>query len=337
MATNNPNNSADGLHKAGVLLMALEEDNTAEVFQHLSPREIQEISQHMAGMDHVSHEEMQDVLNDFHEESEQFSVLSLDSNEYLRKVLTKVMGAERAASLLEDIMETSSNSSGIDTLNMIDASSVAEMIRDEHPQIIATILVHLERNQAAAILELFDDKLRNDVMLRVATFSGVQPAALQELTEVLGSMLDGQNLKRSKMGGVRTAAEILNLMNSSLEDVVIDTVRGYSEDLAQNILDEMFLFENLLEVDNRSIKLILKEVDSNSLAVALKGESNELRDKFTNNMSQRAASLLLEDMEARGRIRVSEVEAEQKNILQVVRRLTDSGDIVLLSGDDDYV
>ncbi len=339
MATNNPdnNNAAGGLHKAGVLLMALEENNTAEVFQHLSPREIQEISQHMARMDHVSHEEMQSVLDEFHEESEQFSVLSLDSNEYLRSVLTKVMGAERATSLLEDIMETSSSSSGIDTLNMIDASSVAEMIRDEHPQIIATILVHLERHQAAGVLEFFDDKLRNDVMLRIATFSGVQPAALQELTEVLGNMLDGQNLKRSKMGGVRTAAEILNLMNSSAEDVVIDTVRSYSEDLAQNILDEMFLFENLLEVDDRSIKLILKEIDSSSLAVALKGESEELRNKFTRNMSQRAAGLLLEDMEARGRVRVSEVEAEQKNILQVVRRLTDSGDIVLLSGDDDYV
>src|SRR5699024_2717545 len=144
--------------------------------------------------------------------------------------------------------------------NLMEASSVSEMIRDEHPQIIATILVHLERRQAAEVLELFDEKLRDDVVLRIATFSGVQPAALQELTEVLGGMLDGQNLKRSKMGGVRTAAEILNLMNSSQEETVIEAMRSHNEELAQRIIDEMFLFENLLNVDDRGIQLILKEI-----------------------------------------------------------------------------
>jgi len=214
---------------------------------------------------------------------------------------------------------------------------VAELIRDEHPQIIATILVHLERHQAASVLELFDDKLRNDVVLRIATFSGVQPAALQELTEVLSNMLDGQNLKRSKMGGVRTAAEILNLMNSNQEETAIETVRSHSEDLAQKIIDEMFLFENLLDLDDRSIQLVLKEIDTNSLVVALKGAPDSLMEKFLRNMSRRAADLMREDMEARGPIRVSQVEAEQKAILQVVRRLADAGEIVLTGGDDAYV
>merc|ERR1711964_717655 len=148
------------------------------------------------------------------------------------------LGSERATSLIEDILETTGENSGIDALNLMEASMVSELIRDEHPQIIATILVHLDRHQAADILELFEEKLRNDVVLRIATFSGVQPAALQELTEVLTSMLDGQNLKRSKMGGVRTAAEILNLMNSAQEEVAIETVRSHSEDLAQKIIDE---------------------------------------------------------------------------------------------------
>lgn len=326
-----------GIQKSSILLMALEEDVSAEVFKHLSAREIQEVSQQMARVTKVSHGDMQAVIDGFHEESEQFSMFTNASGEYLRAVLTKVMGAERAASLLEDIMETTQSNAGIDTLNLIDAGTVSEMIRDEHPQIIATILIHLERSQAADVLEQFPEKLRNDVMLRIATFTGVQPAALQELTDVLGSMLEGQNLKRSKMGGVKTAAEILNLMNSNSEEAVVDTVRSYSEDLAQRILDEMFVFENLIDVDDRSIKLILKEIDSGSLAVALKGESQDLRDKFISNMSSRAAELLLEDMEARGRVRVSQMEAEQKAILAVVRRMADKGEIVLAAGDDEYV
>lgn len=335
--SNNTATKMTGLHKAGVLLMALDEDDTVEVFKYLSAREIQELSQYMATLQHVSHEEMQQVVNDFYEESEQFSMFSMSSSDYLRSVLTKVLGNERASSLLEDIMETSEEASGIDTLNLIEASTVSEMIREEHPQIIATILVHLERGQASDILELFDEKLRNDVMLRIATFSGVQPAALQELTEVLGTMLDGQNLKRSKMGGVKTAAEILNLMNTNLEETIIDNVRRYSDDLAQRIQDEMFLFENLLELDDRAIRMLLKEIDANSLAVALKSAPEQLRDRFTGNMSQRAAQLLLEDMENRGPVRVSQVEAEQKAIIQIVRRMADSGDIILHAGDDDFV
>ncbi|WP_373183785.1 flagellar motor switch protein FliG [Halomonas campaniensis] len=326
-----------GARRSAILLLALDEDSAAEVFKFLSAKEIQAISAEMARLDQVSHEEMQQVLADFHAETEEFIALNLNSSEHIRSVLTKALGSERASSLIEDVLESSGASSGIDALNLMEASLVAELIRDEHPQIIATVLIHLERHQAADVLELFDDKLRNDVVLRIATFSGVQPAALQELTEVLSGMLDGQNLKRSKMGGARTAAEILNLMNSSQEEAVIETVRAHSEDLAQKIIDEMFLFENLLDLDDRSIQLVLKEIDTNSLVVALKGAPEALMDKFLRNMSQRAADLVREDMEARGPIRVSQVEAEQKAILQIVRRLADSGEIVLSGGDDTYV
>ncbi|MDI5987296.1 flagellar motor switch protein FliG [Halomonas sp. M4R5S39] len=326
-----------GARRSAILLLALDEDSAAEVFKYLSAGEIQQISAEMARLDQVSHEEMQQVLAEFHQETEEFIALNLNSSDHIRSVLTKALGSERASSLIEDILETSGASSGIDALNLMEAPLVTELIRDEHPQIIATVLIHLERHQAAAVLELFDDKLRNDVVLRIATFSGVQPAALQELTEVLSGMLDGQNLKRSKMGGVRTAAEILNLMNSSQEETVIETVRAHNEDLAQKIIDEMFLFENLLDLDDRSIQLVLKEIDTNSLVVALKGAPEALMDKFLRNMSQRAADLVREDMEARGPIRVSQVEAEQKAILQVVRRLADTGEIVLSGGDDTYV
>ncbi|WP_302139208.1 flagellar motor switch protein FliG [Halomonas alkalicola] len=333
---NKPQNIS-GARRSAILLLALDEDSAAEVFKYLSAKEIQLISAEMARLDQVSHDEMRQVLADFHAETEEFIALNLNSSDHIRSVLTKALGSERASSLIEDVLESSGASSGIDALNLMEASMVAELIRDEHPQIIATVLIHLERHQAADVLELFDDKLRNDVVLRIATFSGVQPAALQELTEVLSGMLDGQNLKRSKMGGVRTAAEILNLMNSSQEEAVIETVRAHSEDLAQKIIDEMFLFENLMDLDDRSIQLVLKEIDTNSLVVALKGAPEALMDRFLRNMSQRAADLVREDMEARGPIRISQVEAEQKAILQIVRRLADSGEIVLTGGDDTYV
>ncbi|SHM27351.1 flagellar motor switch protein FliG [Vreelandella subglaciescola] len=326
-----------GARRSAILLLALDEDSAAEVFKYLGANEVQEISLEMTRLQQVSHEDMKAVLEAFQHETEDFVALNLNSSEHIRSVLTKALGSERATSLIEDILETTGENSGIDALNLMEASMVAELIRDEHPQIIATILVHLERHQAADILELFDEKLRNDVVLRVATFSGVQPAALQELTEVLSSMLDGQNLKRSKMGGVRTAAEILNLMNTSQEEVAIETVRSHSEDLAQKIIDEMFLFENLLDLDNRAIQMVLQEVDTNSLVVALKGAEDVLVDKFLRNMSQRASDLIREDMEARGPIRVSQVETEQKAILQVVRRLADAGEVVLAGGDDAYV
>lgn len=326
-----------GARRSAILLLSLDEDSAAEVFKYLSNKEVQEISLEMASLSQISHEDMEEALREFHGEIDQFSAVNLHSSEHIRTVLTKALGSERANSVIEDILETTGSASGIDALNLMESTAVTELIRDEHPQIIATIIIHLDRNLAADVLEHLDEKLRNDVVLRIATFSGVQPAALQELTEVLGSMLDGQNVKRSKMGGVRTAAEILNLMNSSQEELVIDAVRAHNDDLAQRIIDEMFLFENILDIDDRGIQLILKEVDTNSLVVALKGAQEALVDKITQNMSQRAATLLREDLEARGPVRVSQVEAEQKAVLQIVRRLADNGEIVLSGGDDSYV
>lgn len=326
-----------GARRSAILLLSLDEDSAAEVFKYLSSQDVETVSLEMARLQQVSHEEMRQVLDDFFDETEQYAAINLLSSDHIRSVLTKALGSERAETLIEDILDASGTSSGIEKLNLMEPAMVAELIRDEHPQIIATILVHLERGQAADILQLFEDRQRNDIVLRIATFNGVQPAALQELTEVLGGMLDGQNLKRSKMGGVRTAAEILNLLNTNQEESAIETLRAHNEELAQKILDEMFLFENLLDIDDRGIQMILKEVDTNSLVVALKGAEPALLDKFLRNMSQRAAQLFREDLEARGPIRVSQVETEQKAILLIVRRLADSGEIVLGGGDDSYV
>ncbi|WP_335944083.1 flagellar motor switch protein FliG [Pseudomonas sp. G166] len=326
-----------GSRRSAILLLSLDADSAAEVFKFLPGTDVEAISMEMARLSQVSHDEMRQVLEEFMDETDQYAAINIQTSDHIRAVLTKALGSERAASLIDDILESTNTGSGIDKLNLMEASMVAEMIRDEHPQIIATILVHLERPQASDILQLLPDRLRNDIILRIATFSGVQPVALQELTEVLGVMLDGQSLKRSKMGGVRTAAEILNLMSSAHEELAIETVRQHNEDLAQKILDEMFLFENLIEVDDRGIQLLLQQVENNSLAVALKGAPPALLERFLNNMSQRAAQLFREDMEARGPIRMSQIEAEQKAILQVVRRLSDSGEIVTARGNDAYV
>jgi len=326
-----------GTDRSAILMMTLGEERAAEVFKHLNQREVQHLSSAMATMRQVSHQQLTHVLQQFEQDAEQYAALSINSNDYLRTVLIKALGEERASSLLEDLLETRDTTSGMDTLNLMDPPSAADLIREEHPQIIATILVHLKRSQAADILAQFDERLRQDVMLRIATFGGVQPAALAELTEVLNNLLDGQNIKRAKMGGIRTAAEILNLMKSQQEETIIDAVRVFDGDLAQKIIDEMFLFENLVDVDDRSLQRLLQEIDAEQLLIALKGADNALRDKFLNNMSTRAADILRDDLVNRGPVHLSDVETAQKAILLVVRKLAESGDMVIGGADEAYV
>ncbi|MDA3920067.1 MAG: flagellar motor switch protein FliG [Salinisphaera sp.] len=326
----------DGLERSAILMMALNEDVAAEIFKHLTAAEAQRLGSQMASLKNIANDRVHAVLSQFNDEVGDLGVVNLDGGDHIRAVLTKAMGEERAASLLEDIFEASP-SSGIDALNLMEASVVAELIRDEHPQIVATIIVHLERPRAAEIINCFNEPLRNDVLLRVATFSGVQPAALAELTQVLSGLLSGQNMKRSKMGGINTAAEILNLMPSSQEESVIASMRAHDETLAQRIVDEMFVFEDLARVDDRAIKRLLQDIDTATLAAALKGTSEALFGRFTSNMANRAADLLREDMEMRGPLRLSVVEAERKKILQTVRRLADSGEIALGGDGEEYV
>jgi flagellar motor switch protein FliG len=327
-----------GLRNSAILLMSLGEEGAGSVLQHLSQDEVQAMGEAMAKLSQVKREEVSAILEEFRLETEQYSALHLDSGSYLTAVLNKALGNNRAADLLESILQSSDSRNGIEGLNQLEATEVVELIRDEHPQIIATLLVHLERAKAAEVLAQLPERVRHDAVMRVATFGGVQPAALKELTEVLTGMLSGEGAKRSRLGGIRAAAEIVNLMSSTHEDSVIKHVREHDELLAQKMIDEMFLFENLLEIEDRGIQLLLKEIESESLIIALKGAPQELRDKFLKNMSTRAAEMLREDIEIRGPVRVSQVEAEQKSILQIVRRLADSGEIVLGGqGNEAYV
>lgn len=319
-------------------MLALGADEAAEVMKYLGPREVQKLGAAMSTMKAVGSDELEKVLEEFYEQTEQNTSIGLDSDEYIRDVLTKALGDDKASSLLNRILGTR-DASGIESLKWMDAQSVADLIRNEHPQIIATIMVHLERYHACEVLDHFTERLRNDVILRVATLDGVQPAALRELNDVLTKLLTGnENLKKKPMGGIRTAAEILNFMRGDHEATVMSHLKQYDVTMAQNILDEMFVFDNIIEIDDRGIQTILREIQSESLIIALKGAGQDLRDKIFRNMSQRAAEMMREDLDSKGPVRLSEVEAQQKEILQIVRRLADEGQVQLgAKGDDQYV
>lgn len=327
-----------GVQKAAVLMLALGEDEAAEVMKFLSPREVQQLGATMSGMRAVQADELESVLSEFRKQTEQNTSLGVDSDDYIRTVLTKALGDDKASSLLNRILGAR-EASGIESLKWMDGQSVSELIRNEHPQIIATILVHLERYHACEVLGYFTERLRNDVMLRIATLDGVQPAALRELNDVLTKLLTGNEvLKKKQMGGVRTAAEIMNFFGGEHESSVMENLKTFDADMAQKIMDEMFVFDNIIDIDDRGIQTILREVPSEALIIALKGAGQELREKIFKNMSERAGAMLKEDLEAKGPVRLSEVEAQQKEILSIVRRLADEGAIQLgAKGEDPYV
>jgi flagellar motor switch protein FliG len=250
-------------------------------------------------------------------------------------VLKLALGDDKAALLIDRILQ-GGDVSGIESLKWMDPLSVAELLRNEHPQIVAAILVHLDYDQAADVLKQLTERQRNEVMLRVATMEGIQPTALKDLNEVLFKVLaGGDKIRKSSLGGIKTAAEMINLMGTALEGTVIESIRSHDADLAQKIMDKMFVFDDVLKLDDKAIQMVLKEVSTDVLIVALKGAQPELKDKILANMSSRAAATLKEDLESRGPMRLSEVEAQQKEILKIVRRLSDEGQIVIGGGGGD--
>jgi flagellar motor switch protein FliG len=324
-----------GLEDAAILLMSLGEEHAGEVLKHLSPKEVQRMGETISRLKTVSRERLDQVLEKFNQRAVGQSALVANNDEYLRSVLKRALGEDKAGLLIDRILQ-GSQSGGIENLKWMDASAVAELMRNEHPQIVAAILVHLESDQAADVLKQFTERQRNEVMVRVATLDGIQPSAMRDLNEVLNKVLaGGDRTKKVQLGGVKPAAEIINLLGGALETSVLDYIRGADNDLAQKILDNMFTFDDVEQLDDKGIQSLMKEIQTESLVIALKGATPELRDKIFRNMSTRAAETLREDLESRGPVRVSEVEAEQKELLKVVRRLADEGVIVLGGGGGD--
>ncbi len=325
----------DGLQDAAILLMSLGEVEAAEVFKHLSPKEVQKLGEAIARTKAITRERVDQVVEKFTDVAASQSLLVADSGDYVRNVLKRALGDDKATLLIDRILQ-GGDVSGIESLKWMDALSVAELLRSEHPQIVAAILVHLDVDHGSEVLKMLSERQRNEVMLRIATMEGIQPTALKDLNEVLFQVLQGTDkVRKSSLGGVKAAAEMINLMGANIEGTVIESIRSHDPDLAQKIMDKMFVFDDLLKLDNKAIQTVLKEVASDTLISALKGAQPELKDKILSNMSSRAAETLREDLESRGPMRLSEVEAQQKEILKTVRRLADEGQIVVGGGGAD--
>ncbi len=327
-----------GLEDSAILLMSLGEEEAAQVLRHLSPREVQSLGETIARMTSVPKERLDGVLAKFASVAATQSALVGDTGSYVRNVLKKALDEDKANLLIDRILQ-SGDISGIEGLKWMDAGSIGEMLRHEHPQIVAAVLVHLDHDQAAAVLKTFNERQRNEVLVRIATLDGIQPSALKDLNEVMSKMLaGGEQARKAPLGGVKTAAEMINLLGTSVETAALDYIRETDNDLAQSIMDNLFTFDDLERVDDKGIQALLKEVQSESLVIALKGAKPEMRERIFKNMSTRAAETLREDLDSRGPVRVSEVEAEQKELLKVVRRLAEEGQLILGGGGgDDFV
>ena len=324
-----------GLEDSAILLMSLGEEEAAAVFRHLSPREVQSLGATIARMTSVPKERLDKVLAKFTNTAQSRSPLVSDTGNYVKNVLRKALDEDKANLLIDRILQNG-DISGIEGLKWMDAASIGEMLRQEHPQIVAAVLVHLDSDQAAAVLKTFPERQRNEVLVRIATLDGIQPSALKDLSEVMGRMVSGgEQARMAPLGGVKTAAEMINLLGTSIETAALDYIREADNDLAQRIMDNLFTFDDLMLVDDRGIQALLKEVQSESLVIALKGAKPELRDRILKNMSTRAAETLREELDGRGPVRVAEVEAEQKELLKIVRRLAEEGQLVIGGGSGD--
>ncbi len=319
----------NGLDRAAILLMSLGEQDAAEVLKHIGPKEVHKVSAAMAGLKGVTKEQANNVLSDFVGSVSNETAIGVGSEDYLKSVLIKALGEDKAGNVIDRVMMGDS-AGGLEQLKWMDPRAILEVIKLEHPQIISVVLSYLDCEQSAEVMSLLPEKVRSDVLLRIATLDRLQPAALFELNQVIEKQFTGNaHLKSSTVGGIKAAANILNLMDTTIEEVIMDQVNEFDAELGEKIQDLMFVFDDLADVDDRGIQALLREISSETLVLALKGSDEDIKKKILANMSKRAAEMLRDDLEAKGPVRLSDVESAQKEILAIARRLSDSGDIVL--------
>ena len=326
-----------GTERAAILLLTLGEQEAAQVLKHMGAKEVQRIGAAMSKLANVSREEVHTVIAQFSQSVESETSVGVGTDEFLRKVLVDALGQDKAASIIDRI-NIGRSTKGLEALKWMDARAVAELIRLEHPQIIAIVLAYLDADQSAEVLTNLPANMRSDVMVRIATLDGVQPSALNELDDIMEKQFAGKSsAKTSSMGGAKAAANIINLLEPSQEGLIMEQIVKADQALGARIQDLIFVFDNLLELDDRSMQELLRQVPSDRLLLALKGADEGLKEKIFKNMSQRAAEMLKDDLEAKGPVRLSEVEGAQKEILQVARKLADSGAIALGGKGEAYV
>ena len=326
-----------GVQRAAVLLLSLGESDAAEVLKHMNAKEVQKLGIAMATISGISREQVSQVMEVFNTALDKQTSLGMGADDYVRKVLVQALGEDKAGSVIDRIL-LGRNTTGLDTLKWMDPRAIADLVRNEHPQIIAIVLSHLDGDQAAEVLKILPERARADVLLRIATLDGIPPNALNELNEIMERQFAGnQNMKSSSIGGVKVAASILNFMDSGQDQAILGNIAQVDAELGARIQDLMFVFDNLNDLSDRELQALLREVPNDRLGLALRGADAKVREKITRNMSQRAAEILIEDMEARGPVRLSDVEAAQKEILAIVRRLADQGAISLSANSEELV
>jgi flagellar motor switch protein FliG len=319
----------NGTERAAVLLLTLGEESAAQVLKHMGPKEVQKVGAAMAAMTNVPREQVTTVLKSFTETVQEQTALGVGAEDYIRTVMVDALGEDKAKGLMDRIL-LGSSTKGLEALKWMDARAVAELIRLEHPQIQAIVLSYLDNDHAAEVIKFFPERTRHDVLLRIATLDGIQPSALQELDEILENQFSGnQNVQSSSVGGIKSAADILNFVDSSIEGEIMEAIKDADAELGQQIQDLMFVFDNLIDVDDRGIQALLREVSSDTLILALKGADEAMKEKIFANMSKRAAEMMRDDLENKGPVRLSEVEGAQKEILAIARRMSESGELAL--------
>lgn len=327
-----------GAERAAILLMSLGEQEASQVFQHMGPKEVHKVSSAISTLSNVDKEKVNSVLSDFIHHVDSQTALGVGSQEYIRNVLVKALGEDKAGNIIDRVLMGSS-ANGLEQLKWMDPKAIAEIIRLEHPQIMSVVLSYLDSDLAAEVMSLLPEKTQVEIVLRIASLDTIHPSALQELNEIMEKQFAGNaNVQSSNVGGVKTAANILNFMDSGVEGTIIEQVKEVDAELGEKMEDLMFVFDDLVDVDDRGIQALLREVSSDTLVLALKGSDEGVKDKIYKNMSKRAAEMLKDDLEAKGPVKVSDVEAAQKEILAIARRMAESGDIVLGGkGAEEYV
>lgn len=333
-----PKGKVGGAERAAVFLMTLGEKDAAEVLKHMSPKEVQKIGEAMAAIGNVNKDSVSVVLGDFCDSVEEQTELGIGTEDYLKRMLTTALGEDKARGIIDRIL-LGRHSKGLDALKWMEPRAVADLIRLEHPQIISIVLSYLEADQAADVLAALPENMRVDIVMRIATLDTIQPSAIHELDDMLEKQFAGNsgNIRSSAVGGLKTAANIMNFLDGTIETEIIEKIREIDTEVGTGIQDLMFVFENLIDVDDRGIQALLREVSSETLIIALKGSDDAIKEKILKNMSRRAGEMLKDDLEARGPVKLSEVEAAQKEILTVARRMSESGEISLGKGGEEYV
>ncbi|HXC20809.1 MAG TPA: flagellar motor switch protein FliG [Steroidobacteraceae bacterium] len=325
---NKPDDLA-GTQRAAILLMSLGEQDAANVLKQLDAREVQKLGIAMAELKEVSREQMSSVLNNFIGVADAKANIAGGSQDYVRRVLTQAVGKHKT-DMLMDRVSSGQTGQGIEALKWMESKAVAQIISGEHPQIAAIVLAHLEPEQSAAILPLLTDEFRTEVLMRIASLNEVPQTALTELDQLVerqANVAPPAPLRR--VGGARTVANILNAMERDKSGEELGKIEKADGEMHQKIKELLFVFDNLMDVDDRGIQALLREVGSDTLAVALRGAEPEVQEKILKNMSKRAAEILKDDMEVRGPVKLTDVEAAQKEIIVITQRMAEEGTITL--------